>query len=517
MKSRAFAASCVAAAFGVLSIATPGVARAAVVPALDYYEILQLNARFNHALDNPEDHGNSFAQLFTADGVFVDPAGSTHQGRDQLAAYAREDADSQKGPLNEVHYVTNITMEATPAGMRSKGYAFVAATPPGQGDRRAFTDVGQYWDDLVRTADGWRIRKRTFVRPGAGAPAMAAAAPSPSPPPSMPHPLTAQDYADIYQLYALYGYTFDSGADQGYQWANLMTPDAIWANAGTPLDFLKGRDAAAAFAYGALRPEGDFLTLTRGPVPAKNPLGVDHILTEILLDPTAEGVASRVYRLRGFIGANGQPTLNLGAVYQVLLVRTSDGWRFKENWYLPPDAPVPPAANRFMPGQPDAMGPARGYRGTVAPLTLDAEDDADIRRLYARYEQALDSGGESGHALARLFTPDGVLLDTWANTLYQGSEKLAEFARGTANDAKGPTSVNHFDWNIKIERGPQGVTGKAYTMTARTPERGKPLVMINGGQYWDDLVKTADGWRIKKRVFFRSSQVPLPQVTPQAR
>ena len=47
-------------------------------------------------------------------------------------------------------------------------------------------------------------------------------------PVAMPHPFTAQDYADITQLFALFGYTFDSAAENGYQWANLYTPDGVF-------------------------------------------------------------------------------------------------------------------------------------------------------------------------------------------------------------------------------------------------------------------------------------------------
>ena len=50
-------------------------------------------------------------------------------------------------------------------------------------------------------------------------------------------------------------------------------------------------------------------------------------------------------------------------------------------------------------------------------------------------------------------------------------------------------------------------------MTGTPQEAGKPIVMTNGGQYWDDLVKTADGWRFKKRTFYRTSQVPPPAQT----
>src|SRR4029079_14452244 len=71
---------------------------ASAIPALDYYEIQQVYVRFNHALDSAEDNGNAFANVFTPEGVFVAASGARYQGRDQLAAFAREDPDKRKGP-----------------------------------------------------------------------------------------------------------------------------------------------------------------------------------------------------------------------------------------------------------------------------------------------------------------------------------------------------------------------------------------------------------------------------------
>ena len=146
----------------------------------------------------------------------------------------------------------------------------------------------------------------------------------------------------------------------------------------------------------------------------------------------------------------------------------------------------------------------------MPPLTLAPEDDAEIRQLYARVASAMDSGAENGNALAKLFTADGVLLDTWTNKVYAGRDQLASLARGTVADRKGATNVHEFIWTIKVEKAPQGVSSKSYTMTGTFQAPGQPMLMTNGGQYWDDLVKTSDGWRIKKRMFYRTSQIPPP-------
>ena len=101
--------------------------------------------------------------------MFVAATGSRHQGREQLAAFAREDPDKRKGPTNVGHYVTNVALDATPAGARGHGYLLEATQLPpaaaGRAPGRAITDAGAFWDELVRTPEGWRIKTRTLVRP----------------------------------------------------------------------------------------------------------------------------------------------------------------------------------------------------------------------------------------------------------------------------------------------------------------------------------------------------------------
>lgn len=478
------------------------------VSALDYYEIQQLNARFVHKLDTAEDGGNAFANLFTADGVFIAANGKRYDGHDQLSAFVKEDPDSRKGPTNVVHYVVNLAVDATPGGARDHGYMLVATdTSPSPGVR-AITDGGQYWDDLVRTPVGWRIKMRTLVRPNSSTPVAVARATqtvTPSSVSSMPHPFTAQDYADIDQLFALYGYAYDSAADQGYAWANLMTPDAIFANERSQL---KGSDTIAGFTYGTLTIAGGFISLKRGPITAKNPLAIAHCVTDVMIEPVAEGAVATAYRLNGNITADGRPTLTPGGMYYILLVPTSEGWRFKETWYILANGTIADGARRFMPKHGDPPVAATQRPPTMPALALAAEDDAEIRQLYARYSHAMDSAADDGRALAQLFTPDGVFLDTWTNKVYVGQEQLAALARGAAADSKGPTNMNQFIWTVKIEAAPQGALAKAYVMTGKLQAPGQPIVMTNGGQYWDDLVKTATGWRIRKRTFFRTSQTP---------
>src|SRR5215467_10843322 len=72
--------------------------------AQDYYEIQQLYARYAHALDSEAGHGAMFAAAFTPDGILVDRNGNRYAGRDQLLAFARQNPDPEKGPINTGHF-----------------------------------------------------------------------------------------------------------------------------------------------------------------------------------------------------------------------------------------------------------------------------------------------------------------------------------------------------------------------------------------------------------------------------
>src|SRR5579872_5035908 len=93
---------------------------AATLPAADYYDILDLNARFCHGLDSGADDGRMFANVFTPDGAFIDGGTRTIQGSEQLAAMAQ--ATAQKGPTNLVHLMVNMKIDPVPGGARQYAY-----------------------------------------------------------------------------------------------------------------------------------------------------------------------------------------------------------------------------------------------------------------------------------------------------------------------------------------------------------------------------------------------------------
>ncbi|MBI4265101.1 MAG: nuclear transport factor 2 family protein [Acidobacteria bacterium] len=289
--------------------AQQGDANASTLTALDYYEIEQLNARYCHGLDSARDNGYMFADVFTPNGIYVDASGNTYEGREQLAAFARQDPDSIKGPTNVRHYVTNTMVEVAPGGASAKGYLMVARPSTGGGGA---TDGGQYWDDLVKTEDGWRIARRSFIRtngrPAArtltSLPAAATAGLRPRSSERAEGPqLTAQDYADIQQLYARYGFAWDGILDEGRMWISLFTPDGVHINE-TGGQFFQGRDALLGFA------------LQRKEKDNRVPERVNHFITNMLLEATSEGVTARPYLLRVNIRREGEPgsTITAGGI-----------------------------------------------------------------------------------------------------------------------------------------------------------------------------------------------------------
>jgi hypothetical protein len=330
----------------------------------DYYEIQQLYARYCHALDSEAGHGAMFASVFTPNGVLVDRDGNTYQGQQQLTTFARQNPDTSKGPINTGHFSTNILIEPSAAGARGKSYLMIAE---GEVGRRQFVNGGQYWDEFAKTPDGWRFSKRVFH--GARENESATAGPQwLSAPPAMTESapegttqggLTAQDYAEIQQLYARYTYAFDGGVGNGKDWADLFTEDGFHVNPAQG-EYVKGSQSLAEFSRGAMTFNNGFVLMRSLTGTTKNPMLIGHILANIMLEPTTEGVVSKLYRITATMGTGGRAnTLRPGGIYYDLLVKTAGGWRYKEKWYLRDNVPIPEAARRFITpnGSAQATGP----------------------------------------------------------------------------------------------------------------------------------------------------------------
>ena len=216
--------------------------------ASDHIEIQQLVARFSHALNTAVDTGETFASLFTADGTY-----GTSTGRVKLAALAR---DIRKENANLRHFITNILIHPTATGASGTQYELVFGIGRG-GKQSEIVRTGRYEDAYVKTAQGWRFKKREFTESTPTSAASKAAVPQS--PQSGPQAaiivapqrsgtrtsLTEMDYLEIQQLVASYGHALDNGlgrADNGDAYAGLFTPD------GVAFRRLKGHEELAAIA-----------------------------------------------------------------------------------------------------------------------------------------------------------------------------------------------------------------------------------------------------------------------------
>ncbi len=325
--------------------------------------------------------------------------------------------------------------------------------------------------------------------------------------------LSARDYIEIEQLVYKYGWALDSGDDNGFAYADLYTPDGTFTgtNQGPSGRSYQGRETLAALARGGRR----------------GALNVGHSVTNVIVTPTADGAVGRVYVGIFDPGKPGmRPGAGHGGFYDDVYAKTPQGWRFAKRTFYEgkwgePNVPLPPpvAAVHALPKAAPSPSP-KGRR-------LSDRDYVDIQQLVAGLPYEADMNADSGAAYASAFTPDGtfacVLPDTGGAAAsglpagcapYSGkfTTKVPPMAKGrealakmvSADDPHGPAYVRHFVFNHVIEPSGRGATGKAYVVLADITPRQKPgfahsIFMI--GRYDDEYVKTAQGWRIKSRVF----------------
>ena len=123
--------------------------------------------------------------------------------------------------------------------------------------------------------------------------------------------LTAVDHAEIYQLYGHYYWSADNGADNCLAWANLFTPDAVFYVGSKTA--ATGREELAAFCRTGT-----------GPAPR-------HYGTNFHWDASPEGARGGAYNLLlSQYEPNKPRTIATTVAYEDILVKTRDGWRFKQ-------------------------------------------------------------------------------------------------------------------------------------------------------------------------------------------
>src|SRR5688572_4531634 len=140
--------------------------------------------------------------------------------------------------------------------------------------------------------------------------------------PPAPRELTALDYIEIQQLVAKYARAIDTCSNNGYDYADLFTPDGVFIPSfgGKPGNPIQGRERLAEGSGGGSRGCKNVGWIVQG---------VRHLYVNHIIAATAEG-ASGVVDMR-MIGLGGDPNkIEYDGYYEDTYVRTARGWRFKQ-------------------------------------------------------------------------------------------------------------------------------------------------------------------------------------------
>ncbi len=137
-------------------------------------------------------------------------------------------------------------------------------------------------------------------------------------------PLTALDYVELQQLVAKYAWANDTCSNNGFDYADLYTPDGWFAASrnGKLGTKSQGREQLAVAAGGG----------SRGCEKLKRPQGLwIHDIVNLVIAPSEGGATGKsrlVYpSLRG-VSFDAEHAGHVGG-YEYVFVRTANGWRFK--------------------------------------------------------------------------------------------------------------------------------------------------------------------------------------------
>ncbi len=141
--------------------------------------------------------------------------------------------------------------------------------------------------------------------------------------------LTALDYEQITQLTNRYAYGIDTCSNNGYDYADLFTPDGVFIDKNTDEGFklggrvlAKGREALATLVGG-------------GPRGCKTKLiwtDWSHIMANQVITPSPQGAVGRIYLLQ--MGIKGPGSIERHGGYEDVYVKTAEGWRIKSRTHV---------------------------------------------------------------------------------------------------------------------------------------------------------------------------------------
>jgi hypothetical protein len=131
--------------------------------------------------------------------------------------------------------------------------------------------------------------------------------------------LTAQDYADIEQLYANYAHGFDSKVDDGALYLSVFSDTA---------SFTDQWDRKASGHDGLDK------TYAHSQTGKPNPVGFGHSNWNIVIDPAPWGAVGRAYTGGGRANATGEtPATGLVGEYVDVIVKTPTGWKYQQRMF----------------------------------------------------------------------------------------------------------------------------------------------------------------------------------------
>ena len=154
-----------------------------------------------------------------------------------------------------------------------------------------------------------------------------------------PMTLTALDYIEIRQLVAKYARAIDTCSNNGYDYADLFTPDGFFAPSqnGVVVTRFQGREKLAEVSGGGVAGCKNVGWIRQG---------VLHIYTNHIITPTADGATGTVDML--MIGLGGDPNrIQHDGYYADTYAKTPQGWRFASRIHhvkIQPPGTAAPAA-----------------------------------------------------------------------------------------------------------------------------------------------------------------------------
>jgi hypothetical protein len=140
---------------------------------------------------------------------------------------------------------------------------------------------------------------------------------------------SALDYQEITQLINRYAYGIDTCANNGYDYADVFTPDGVFIDKNSDAGFkaggrvlAKGREALATLVGGGSRGCKTKLVWTDW----------SHLMLNHEITPTAQGAKGRVYLVQ--MGMKGPGTIERHGGYEDVYVRTTAGWRIQSRTHV---------------------------------------------------------------------------------------------------------------------------------------------------------------------------------------